>query len=118
MDQPHANYTDYGYPDYTETTTTNNATNDALPIPVSLIVVLSLGACALLGSLLLYLGERRARLELEANARAFRADAILTQGIQVNTLLAQGVHCDLVAEVVAVPNTPNNTHAVRGVALV
>lgn len=42
-----------------------------------LIVVLVIGAAALLCTCLLYLGERRARAESEANGRAFRAAAIL-----------------------------------------
>jgi hypothetical protein len=52
------------------------------PTQPELLILLAIGGAALLCTCLMWLGERRARAESEANARAFRAAAVLpwTQG--------------------------------------
>jgi hypothetical protein len=66
-------------PDTPETPTPLLSTETALGIDVGLLVVICVGGCALVCTCLLWLGERRARAESEANARAFRTAAILRE---------------------------------------
>ncbi len=47
------------------------------PTDPGLLAVIAIGGVALLCTCLMWLGERRARAESEANARAFRAAAVL-----------------------------------------
>lgn len=73
--------------DTPETPTLTSSAWTALGIHPVLLGLLCFGGAALLCTCLLWLGERRARAESEANARAFRAAAAL-QSAQPDTASA------------------------------
>jgi len=64
-------------------------------IDTGLFAVVLIGGTCMCCSLFLWLGERRARRELEADARAFRAQALEAQALQATVC----------AEVVLAPST-------------
>lgn len=88
-----------------------------------LIALLALGGASLLCTCLLWLGERRARAESEANARAFRAAAIqqAAQGSESTRPASTGAHARATAHVetasIAIVTIPCENTNERGVVL-